>query len=93
MLLACNTTKTASNKRTARNGAILTLKEMKRRYPNQWVLVADPELDKNLEVLRGKVLWHGKDRDELYQKDAEFKPRHAAYVRTGGLPRNLAYAL
>lgn len=46
---------------------ILTITEINERYPDEWVLIGEPETDESLEVLRGKVLYHGKSRDEMYQ--------------------------
>jgi hypothetical protein len=33
----------------------------------------DPELDSNLQVIRGKVLFHSKDRDELDRRALVFR--------------------
>ncbi len=54
--------------------------EMKARFPDEWVLVGDPETDENMQVLSGEVLWHTKDRDELYRKARELRPRESAIL-------------
>jgi len=72
---------------------ILTLAEIEDRYPSEWVLVADPELDDELRVVRGKVVCHSKDRDEVYQKDIELRLKHAAYLYTGKIPEGTAVVL
>ncbi len=72
---------------------ILTLDEIQSRYDAEWVLVEDPELTKNLEVVRGKVVWHSKDRDEVYQKLLELRPRHPACLYIGGPPEDMEYVL
>jgi len=64
---------------------ILILAEIEERYDSEWILVEDPELDDQLEVVRGKVLWHSKDRDEVYRKSIELHPKHAAFLYTGEL--------
>ncbi len=46
----------------------LTLAEIYQQYPNQWVLIVDPELDDNLEVIRGEVVACAGDRDDLYDQ-------------------------
>src|SRR5438067_13666613 len=38
------------------------------RFPSEWVLLEDPETSEMLEVRSGNVLWHSKDRDEVYRK-------------------------
>ncbi|HZW31033.1 MAG TPA: hypothetical protein VFF52_10020 [Isosphaeraceae bacterium] len=54
---------------------ILTLEEMKVRFPSEWVLVNEPQLGKRLEDLAGEVLFHSPDRDEVVRKVAELRPR------------------
>jgi hypothetical protein len=72
---------------------VLTLAEIQSRYDSEWVLIEDPEVDEDLEIVRGKVLWHSKDRDEVYRKDMELRPRSAAYLYTGKLPTDAAVVL
>ena len=72
---------------------ILTLAEIEDRYPSEWVLVADPELDDELRVVRGKVVCHSKDRDEVYQKDIELRLSDAAYLYTGEIPKDTVVVL
>ena len=47
---------------------ILTLSEMESRYPEEWILIDDPETDESLEVVRGRVLFHSSDQGEMYRK-------------------------
>jgi hypothetical protein len=67
--------------------------EMKARYPGEWVLVGDPETDENLQVIAGEVLWHSKDRDEVYRKARELGPRESAILYFGEIPRDVAVVL
>lgn len=62
---------------------ILTLEEIIRYYPDQWVLIAAPELDEDLEVIRGEVIAHSPDRDELYNQLGASKGRSFAIEYTG----------
>lgn len=64
---------------------ILTLAEIHERYPSEWILVADPELNDQLEVVRGRVAAHSKDRDEVYQKAIELRLKSSAFEYTGGI--------
>jgi hypothetical protein len=68
---------------TAGPGEVLRVEEIYSRYPSEWILVGDPETDRCLHVLSGRVLWHSKDRDELYRKGRELRPRHSAILYTG----------
>jgi len=65
---------------------IMTYQEMHRELVSEWILVGDPEYSENLEVKRGRVLYHSRSRDDLYKKAVELKPRHSAIVYTGTLP-------
>lgn len=47
---------------SATTGEVLTMDEIKKRYDSEWVLVADPELDEDFNVLSGKVIWHHKNK-------------------------------
>lgn len=72
---------------------IMTLKEINQRFDSEWVLIGDPEVTPELEIIRGKVLCHSKDRDEMYQKAVELKPKHSATHYTGKWSKNEAIIL
>jgi len=72
---------------------VLTVPEIEKRYPSEWILVADPEFDEHEDVARGRVVWHSKDRDEVYRKDMELRPRSAAYLYTGTIPDDMVVVL
>jgi hypothetical protein len=72
---------------------VLTLEEIEARFPSEWVLVADPELTESLVVVRGKVLCHSANRDDVYRKARELKPSHSAMLYTGSLPDRAAVVL
>jgi len=64
---------------------VMSLAQIQVEFKSEWILVEDPETTESLEVTRGKVLWHSKDRDEVYRKARELKPRHSAILYTGPL--------
>ena len=68
---------------------MMTLTEIEKQFDSEWVLVEDPEFDKSDVLMRGKVLWHSKNRDEVYRKDLELCPYSAAYLYTGQVPENI----
>lgn len=72
---------------------VLTRAEMEARFDGEWVLVEDPELTPQLEVLQGRVLSHSADRDLVYQKGIELRPKHSAYLYLGHLPENMVIVL
>jgi len=74
-------------------GEVMTLDEINERFDSEWVLLEDPELTKGMEIIRGKVLFHSKDRDELYRKALELRPKHGAIHYTGKLPEDAVVIL
>jgi hypothetical protein len=61
----------------------LTRAEIEARFPKEWVLLADPQVDQYQRVLGGKLLWHGKDRDERDQQMMATSYKHIATFYTG----------
>jgi hypothetical protein len=67
-------------------GEVLTLAEIEERYPDEWIFIEDPELDEDDEVVRGRVVAHGKNRDAVYRVAVERRPKSSAFHYTGELP-------
>jgi len=65
---------------------VLTVDEIRKRFASEWVLVGDPQTSEALELQAGKVLYHSKDRDEVYRKAVELRPRRCAFLFTGAIP-------
>ena len=72
---------------------LMTLKEIEEAFQSEWVLVADPDLTSQLEVICGMVIYHCADRDELYRKMGELKPKRSAILYTGSVPNDLVIML
>jgi hypothetical protein len=72
---------------------LLTIAEIESSFPSEWILVEDPRTDPAHQVLSGKVLWHSKDRDEVYRKAVELRPKRFAMLYTGKLPEDAAIVL
>jgi hypothetical protein len=72
---------------------VLTLKQIEDRFESEWVLVEDPETNDALEVQSGKVRWHSRDRDEVYRKAVELRPKRFAMLYTGKIPKDTAIVL
>jgi hypothetical protein len=72
----------------------LTRAEIDERFPSEWVLLSDPEQDKYQRVLNGVVLCHSKDRDVVYTKMLELRPRNYATLYTGNdVPDGVVFVL
>ena len=72
---------------------ILTVAEIQSQFPSEWVLVEAPSTNESLEVQGGNVLYHSKDRDEVYRKAVELRPRRFAMLYTGTIPKDTAIVL
>ena len=72
---------------------VLTIAQIEAQFESEWVLVEDPQTNDVLEVQSGKVRWHSKDRDEVYRKAVELRPKRFAMLYTGKMPVNTAVVL
>ena len=68
----------------------MTIGEIESSFDSEWVLVGDPVTDEALNVLRGKVLHHSKDRDEVYRRGLELRPKRMAILYLGRPPQGTA---
>ncbi|TAF73226.1 MAG: hypothetical protein EAZ53_13275 [Bacteroidetes bacterium] len=81
---------------------ILTINQIKAQYPNQWVLVGNPELE-NPEVngtivsklLKGIVLLASTNKREIgfKAKEVQYKVNKTACIYTGEIPKNRLFLL
>jgi len=67
----------------------MTLTEIEEQYDNEWILVEDPELDRSNAVVKGRVLFHSKNRDEVDAVAMRLRPKHSALLYTGPMPDNI----
>jgi hypothetical protein len=72
---------------------VLTVEEIRSRYISEWILIVDPEKNSLGLVHAGRVAYHSKDRDELYQKALELRPQRCAFLYTGTIPKGTAVIL
>ena len=61
----------------------LTMEEIEKKFDGEWVLIEDVETDEKLEVVRGRVTYHGKDKEKLHQKAMKSKSDHLATLYIG----------
>ena len=72
---------------------VLTIAQIEAQFDSEWILVGEPQTNESLEVQSGKVLWHSKDREEVYRKAVELRPRRSAMLYTGKMPKDTAVVL
>lgn len=72
---------------------VLTIEEIYARFPSEWVLLDEPEVNESLEVQSGRLLFHSKDRHELDREAMELRPKRFALFFTGSIPEGMAVVL
>ena len=72
---------------------VLSTAEIESQFHSEWVLVGDPQTDESLQVQSGEVIYHSKDRGEVYRKAIELRPKRFAMLYTGTLPKGTAVIL
>ena len=72
---------------------ILTIEEIRDKFPSEWVLIAEPLIDDQTRLKAGRVLFHSQTRDEIYRKAVELRLPHFAVRYLGKLPENMALIL
>lgn len=72
---------------------VLPIEEIRSRFESEWVLIEEPETDEHLNVIRGRVIHHSKDRDEVYRKAVSLRPKRSGLIYTGEIPEETAVVL
>ena len=67
--------------------------EIEETFKGEWVLIEDPELSPGSQIIRGKVIFHSKDRAEISVKMAELTRVNHALKYIGGLPEGMEMVL
>ena len=72
---------------------VLTIAQIEAQFESEWVLVEEPRTNEALEVQSGRVLWHSKDREEVYRKAIGTRPKRFAILYTGKMPEGTEIVL
>ncbi|MCT7956966.1 hypothetical protein [Laspinema palackyanum] len=72
-----------TNAKTEGGGELLSMEEIKRRYPQEWVLIAYKRLNRDQSVQSGELLAHSPDCDEIENRLLEFRNQPLAIEYTG----------
>ena len=59
-------------------GEVLTMEEIEKKFDGEWVLIEDVETNERLEILRGKVTYHGSDPEEVHRRAKAAKSKYIA---------------
>ena len=69
---------------------VVNFEEMIERFPGEWLLVEYKDLDEELKVKRGKVLFHSPYKSEVYKQLMEMRGGNIAIEYAGDIPKDLA---
>lgn len=58
----------------------MTMAELDREYPGEWVLLDRPRLDRGGQVAGGYLLYHDRSRDEFDKRSLQFQTPHRAFL-------------
>ena len=81
---------------------ILTIDQIKNQYPDEWILVGNPQMREDnfvgpiiRKIISGIVLYHSKDKRELGYKAADIAQTvdETACIFTGEIPKNRKFWL
>ena len=62
---------------------VLSWEEIERRFAGEWVAIADPEVTEDLDILGGRVVYHGPDYDAAYARLRALETRESAVEYIG----------
>lgn len=66
----------------------MTIKDIKTKYKNEWILAKVLKEDEARNLQKAKVLAHSKDREDVYDALLKVKPDlHVATFYTGSIPK------
>ncbi len=67
--------------------------DIKKNFEDEWVLIKVDKVSDNFDLLEGEVLANSKDKDQVYRKLLEIKPKEFMIEYTGEIPEDLAVVL
>ena len=68
---------------------VQAIASLKRRYPKEWLLLTHVVTDELTRPVRGKLVAHSKNRDEIYDRLSKMRGK-LGVLYTGEIPRKLA---
>ena len=62
---------------------LLTMEEIEATYDGEWVVLIDVESDAGPVFRRGRVVWHGADHEEAWERAQEIDSPRIAVLYAG----------
>ena len=67
--------------------------QIQRSFRGEWVLVECVRLDEEFHVVEGNVLYHDTDKERVYRKVLELRPKEYTIEYLGEVPKDVAVML
>ncbi|PIP48575.1 MAG: hypothetical protein COX14_03480 [Chloroflexi bacterium CG23_combo_of_CG06-09_8_20_14_all_45_10] len=71
-------------------GKVVNFEEMIEKFKGEWLLVEYEDLDEELKLKRGKVLFHSPYKSEVYKQLMEMRGGNITIEYAGDIPKDLA---
>ena len=62
---------------------------IKRRYPKEWLLLTNVVADKLTRPIKGRLVAHSKNRDDIYDRLTRIRAGSVCVEYTGKIPKDL----
>ena len=71
----------------------MTEEEWIHRFPDEFVLVIDPDFDEQKGLQSGFVAYHGEEQDSMFREARRLGPKYCSFTFTGNGPEKVEYLL
>ena len=68
---------------------ILEFEEMIEKFKGEWLLIEYKDLDEELEVKQGRVVFHSRHKSEVYKRLMDIQGGNMAIEYAGEIPKEL----
>ena len=65
------------------------ISKIKRRYPKEWLLLTNVVADKLTRPIKGRLVAHSKNRDDIYDRLTRTRAGSVCVEYTGKIPKDL----
>ena len=65
------------------------ISKIKRRYPKEWLLLTNVVADKLTRPIKGRLVAHSKNRDDIYDHLTHIRAGSVCIEYTGKIPKDL----
>ena len=65
------------------------ISKLKHRYPKEWLLLIDVTADELTRPVKGKLVIHSKNRDDIYDRLSRVRAKSTCVTYAGKIPKDL----